>query len=46
MGVVENGSQSLTGVIKAESLFDEPAFALEGGGFEVDAEGMVRGCRC
>jgi len=38
VGVVENGGQRLAGVIEAEGLFDESAFALEGGAFEFDTK--------
>ena len=31
----------LAGVVEAEGLLDEPAFALEGGAFELDAEGVA-----
>src|SRR5271155_4514411 len=41
MGVVEDGSQAFAGVIEAESLLDEAAFALEGVAFELDAEGIT-----
>ena len=41
VGVVEDGGQALAGVVEAEGLLDEPAFALEGGAFELDAEGVA-----
>jgi hypothetical protein len=41
VGVVEDGGDRLAGVVEAEGLFDEPAFALEGGSFEFDAEGVA-----
>lgn len=41
VGVVEDGRDRLAGVVEAESLFDEPAFALEGGSFEFDAESVA-----
>ena len=41
VGVVEDGGQGLAGVVEAEGLLDEPAFALEGGAFELDAEGVA-----
>ena len=41
VGVVEDGGQALAGVVEAEGLLDEPAFALEGGAFELDAEGLA-----
>ena len=41
MGVVEDGGEALAGVIEGEGLFDEFAFALEGGTFELDAEGVA-----
>ncbi len=42
VGVVEDGGQCLAGVVEAEGLLDEAAFALEGGAFELDAEGVLR----
>ena len=41
VGVVEDGGQGFAGVVAAEGLFDEPAFALECGAFEFDAEGVA-----
>ena len=41
VGVVEDGGQGLAGVVEAEGLLDEPAFAFEGGAFELDAEGVA-----
>jgi hypothetical protein len=41
VGVVEDGGQALAGVVEAEGLLDEPAFALEGGTFELNAEGVA-----
>ena len=41
VGVVEDGGQGLAGVVEAEGLLDEPAFALEGGALELDAEGVA-----
>ena len=41
VGVVEDGGQRFAGVVEAEGLLDEPAFALEGGAFELDAEGIA-----
>ena len=41
MGVVEDGGQGFAGMVEAESLFDEPAFTLERGAFELDAEGVA-----
>ena len=41
VGVVEDGGQRLAGVVEAEGLLDESAFALEGGAFELDAEGVA-----
>ena len=41
VGVVEDGGQGLAGVVEAEGLLDEAAFALEGGAFELDAEGLA-----
>ena len=34
-------SQGLAGVVEAEGLLDEAAFALEGGAFERDAAGLA-----
>ena len=42
VGVVEDGGQALAGVVEAEGLLDEPAFALEGGAFELDAESLAQ----
>src|SRR5262249_17874591 len=39
--VVEDGGQCFAGVIEAEGLLDESAFALEGGVIELDAEGVA-----
>ena len=33
--------RALAGVVEAEGLLDEPAFALEGGAFKLDAEGVA-----
>ena len=41
VGVVEDGGQAFAGVVEAEGLLDEAAFALEGGAFELDAEGVA-----
>ena len=41
VGVVEDGGQRLAGVVEAERLLDELAFALEGGALELDAEGIA-----
>ena len=40
MGVVEDGGQRLAGAVEGEGLFDEFAFAGEGGAFKLDAEGF------
>ena len=42
MGVVEDRGQALAGMVEAEGVFDESAFALEGGTFELDAEGVAQ----
>ena len=41
MSVVEDGGQGFAGVVEAEGLFDESAFAFEGGAFEFDTEGVA-----
>ncbi len=41
VGVVEDGGQRLAGAVEAEGLLDEPAFAGEGGAFELDAESIA-----
>ncbi len=41
VGVVEDGGQAFAGVVEAEGLFDEAAFAGEGGAFKFDAEGVA-----
>jgi hypothetical protein len=41
VGVVEDDRQGLAGVVEAEGLFDEAAFAFEGGAFELDAAGVA-----
>src|SRR6202011_4749392 len=42
VGVVENGGQGFAGVVEAEGLFDEAAFALEGITLELDAKGIAQ----
>src|SRR5262249_45285145 len=42
VGVVENGGQGFAGVVEAEGLFDEPAFALEGVALKLDPEGLTQ----
>ncbi len=41
MSIIEDGGHTLAGVVEAEGLFDEFAFAGEGGAFELDAEGVA-----
>ena len=41
VGVVEDGGQGFAGVVEAERLLDQLAFAGEGGAFEFDAEGIA-----
>ncbi len=42
VGVVEDGGQALAGVVEAEGLLDEAAFALEGGAFKLDAKSVAQ----
>ena len=42
VGVVEDGGQRFAGAVEAHGLFDELAFAGEGGVFELDAEGLTQ----
>ena len=42
VGVVEDGGERLAGVIEVEGLFDEPAFALEGGVVELDTKSIAQ----
>jgi hypothetical protein len=38
VGVVKDSGEGLAGVVEAERLFDQPAFAFESVAFELDAE--------
>ena len=42
VGVVEDGGEAFAGVVEAEGLFDEFAFALKGGRFELDTESIAQ----
>ena len=42
VGVVEDGGQRFAGVIQAEGLFDESAFAFEGGVVELDTKSFAQ----
>ena len=41
MCVVDDRYEHLAGVIETEGLFDQPAFTLEGGAFELDPKGFA-----